>query len=67
MGNFGFQKTQSSKSCRTFESQTPPKFEDNKVKIVESRSGAEIDIEGNVQSFRKTQSGKYKVRVCRKD
>ena len=67
MEGFGFQKVKKEKECRTLESITPPEFNDNKVIITESRSGAKLMIDGNISSFRMTKSNTFKIRICKKN
>lgn len=61
-----FPKHHKENKCRVFESSTPPIFDEGKIRITESRSGANIEIDGNVESFKKDQRGNFRLRVCKK-
>jgi len=65
--SIGFSREKKVKKCTTLESSSPPRFDDNKVLITDSRSGANIGIEGNVESFKQDKkSGNYKIKICKK-
>lgn len=61
----GFSKIRKKNVCKTFETNTPPKFEGDFVEFTDEKIGR-IQVEKkNVVAFR--QSGnKYKIRVCKK-
>lgn len=63
--NIGFAKEKRKNVCKTFESNTPPKFDGDFVTLNDEKIG-EIRVEKKkVVAFR--QSGnKYKIRVCKK-
>ena len=61
----GFSKERKSNKCKTFETNTPPKFENDFVMFEDERVGKLQVEKKNVTAFRQT-GNKWKIKVCKR-